>query len=244
MKTNLSLTVLALFATSLMLPMQANAAERQISVNPKLSKIQSFTVDKDEQQAVEVAATNPDEPRQKVTPKAFRVDEKPVVIEEASDETNVDAPKLKPRKKNTLRFRVEDQSEQASAAPTQDDDQDVASSQEDRPAILLKDRVKLSKNAPAVTEDEPTTDDADHSADIAADTSAPEEETLADTTEEPVAEPVIRNKHRVYYYASKQKFYDQYQQDDYASAQSSYVQDDYAYQQAYTGSSCHQNNNY
>jgi hypothetical protein len=246
MKTTLSFTALALFTTSLLLPMQASAADRQISVNPKLTKIEKFTVNKDEQQAVDVATTAPDEPKQKVTPKAFRVDDNPVVTDEASNDETSDTPKPK----KAFRFRVEDQSEQAAATPTQDDDEEVASSQDDRPANLPTQEVKLvKKQRPAPVEsndEEATTDDTDHSADIAADTN---DDVNADTSEEPVAAPVGREKHRMYYYASKQNAYDQ-TQDDYTEAEPVTYSYSHRYVQSYqpryyAGSSCrHSYNGY
>jgi hypothetical protein len=238
MKTTLSLTALALFATTLIAPMQANAADRQISVNPKLSKIQTFTVDKDEQNALEVATTTPDETEQKVTPKAFRVDDKPVVTDEASNDETTETPKPK----KAFRFRVEDQSEQAAATPTQNDDQDVATAQDDRPANQPTQEAKLvKKQRPAPVEsndDESTTDDTDHSADIA-----------ADTSDEPVAAPVHREKHRMYYYAAKQNSYEQVQEDDAEAEPVTYsYRHHYAqsYQPSYyAGSSCqHSYNGY
>ena len=208
MKTTLSLTALGLLATSLLLPMQASAADRQISVNPKPSKIQTFTVENDDQQAVDVAATETDKAQQKVTPKAFRVDDKPVVTEEAANEDATDTPEIAPPKKKAFRFRVEDQSEQAAATPSQEEDQDVAVSEDDRPAKLLNEKVKLvKKQRPAPIEnndDEATADETDHSAEIA-----------GDTSDETVDAPVVRQKHRMYYYAKKQNSYEQ-AQDDYS----------------------------
>jgi hypothetical protein len=145
-----------------------------------------------------------------VTPKAFRVDDKPVVTDASNDETTET-----PKPKKAFRFRVEDQSEQAAATPTQDDDQDVATSQDDHPVNQPTQEVKLvKKQRPAPVEsndDEATTDDTDHSADIAADTS---DDVNADRSDEPVAAPVHREKHRIYYYAAKQNSYEQVQEDD------------------------------
>jgi hypothetical protein len=262
MKNTLSLTALALLATALLAPMNANAADRQITVNPK--KFPSFTVNRDEAPGVDVAEAAPAEKPIKVSPKAFRVDDKPVqeandtpkfkpkkqkpvqfkvedrpgVIEQASD----DAPRFTPKPKNkTLRFRVEDQNDQAAAEPTRDDENEVAATDNDRPVNLLNEKVKLIKKvkpAPVeADEEEATTDDTDHSADIAADTGE----------EEAVEAPVKRKAPRLYYYASKQKTYEAHQ--DYNFETPAYEedmhQDNYSYQDSgYTGSSCHQNLSY
>ena len=61
MKTTLNLTTagaaLVLLATTLAIPMQANAADRQISINPRLDKLKTFTVQSDDKEAagIEVA---------------------------------------------------------------------------------------------------------------------------------------------------------------------------------------------
>jgi hypothetical protein len=275
MKTSLSFTALALLATGLIMPMQADAANRQISVN---SKLQSFTVNNDAPAGADVADATPTAPKSKVTPKFFRVndkpagadiadttadapqpkvrpkffrvDDKPAASEEAS---NDDTPVITPKKKNTFRFRVEDKSEQAATAPAEVGDDDVASSDSERPANLLNEKVKLVKKVrPAPVEnndDEATTDDTDHSAEIAADAG---EDVTAEASDEPAVKQPGEGKNRMYYYASKQKSYEQIQDDDYAEAEPatysyrqeyvpsyrhSYVSNDYA------GSSCHQSYN-
>jgi hypothetical protein len=303
MKTSLSLAALALFATSLVMPMQAEAADRQISVNRK--KLQTFTVNtsaddtivvadanpsdpqtteppkatgaepdqniefsvknddqpaefkvgNDEEAVVKVAEVTPDEPVAKIKPKAFRVQEKQAVVEDASNEDNSDTPQIKPNKTQEFRVSVQDEPEQA--APSQDGEDEVASSETERPASQFKDRVKPTKKlrpAPVESNDEEaTTDDTDHSADIAADTS---EEPAVEETEEPVAAPTVRHKYQTYYYHAKQAAYEN-TQDDYAEAEpvtyqyrhnytpsyrQSYVQ---SYQpRYYARSSCHQNNSY
>lgn len=303
MKTTLSLAALALFATSLVMPMQADAADRQISVNRK--KLQTFTVNNgaddttvvadsnpgepqntatpkvagaepdqtiefkvknddqpaefkvgnDEQAGVKVAEVTPEAPVAKVKPKAFRVQEKPAVIEDASNEDNSNTTQIKPNKAQEFRVSVEDEPEQA--APSQDGEDEVASSETEAPASQLKEAVKPTKKlrpAPVESnEDEATTDDTDHSADIAADSN---EEPAVEETEEAVAVPVVRHKYQTYYYHAKQAAYEN-TQDDYADAEpvtytyrhtyapsyrQSYVQ---SYQpRYYARSSCHQNNNY
>lgn len=127
MKTTLSFTALALLATALLAPMNANAADRQITVDKK--KFQTFTVQRDEAPAVDVADANPAEKPIRVSPKAFRVDEAPVQVSNegagakpkkqrpakfkvedsfAVEEASIDTPKLQPRKQKQLRFKVED----------------------------------------------------------------------------------------------------------------------------------------
>ncbi len=273
MKSTLSFTALALLATGLIMPMQADAANRQISVK---GKIQTFTVNNDAPAGADVADATPDAPQPKVTPKffrvndkpasaeiadatedapqpkvtpkAFRVDDKPAASEEAS---NDDTPVIAPKKNKTFRFRVEDQSEQAAAAVDSEDD--VASSDNDRPANLLNEKVKLVKKVrPAPVEsndDETTTDDTDHSAEIAADAG---EDVTAEALDEPALNQPGEGKNRMYYYASKQKSYEQVQEDDYAQAEPvtysyrhNYVP---SYRHSYvsnyyTGSSCHHSYN-
>jgi hypothetical protein len=298
MKTTLSLAALALFATSLALPMQASAADRQISVNGK--KLQTFTVNNsaddtvavaddngnvapkaadaapaqnlefsvknddqpaefkvgnDEEAVVKVAEIAPDEPVAKIKPKAFRVQEKPTVIEDASNEDNSDTPQVKPNKTQEFRVSVEDEPEQA--APSQNGEDDVASSETEAPASQLNDSVQSSKKlrpAPVESNDEEaTSDETDHSADIAADT---DEQPAVEEAEEPVASPTVRHKYQTYYYHAKQAAYEN-TQDDYAEAEpvtyqyrhnyapsyrQSYVQ---SYQpRYYARSSCHQNTGY
>ncbi len=127
MKTTLSFTALALLATALLAPMNANAADRQITVDKK--KFQTFTVDRDEAPAVDVADAKPADAPIRVSPKAFRVDEAPVQVTNegagakpkkqrpakfkvedsfAVEEASIETPKLQPRKQKQLRFKVED----------------------------------------------------------------------------------------------------------------------------------------
>jgi hypothetical protein len=285
MKTTLSLAALALFATSLVAPMQANAADRQISVNGK--KLQTFTVNdraddsaavveenlaepqkasgaepdktiefsvkndeqpaefkvgNDEQAAIEVAAVTPEQPRAKVKPKAFRVDPEPAANDEASNDDNSGTPKFKPKNKKPVQFKFTVEN-----PPEQNDEDNVASSETERPAKKLR-------PAPVQNNDEEASrDETDHSDDIAADSN---QQPAVDETEEAEAAPVTRHKYQTYYYKAKQASYEQIQ-DDYADAEPvtytyrqnhvptyshRYVQ---SYQpRYYAGSSCHQNNNY
>jgi hypothetical protein len=219
MKTHLNLTTAAvallLFATPLVLAITARAADRQITVNPK--NFPTFTVNNDSEPAADVATTAPDAPPAKVTPKAFRVDDKPVLTEDASSEDAKPPVKFPRKKEDSFRFRVEDRSQQAVAEPTQDDDEDVAPPPAARPANLLNETVKLVKKPAAIqpadeaTPDAANTDDSDHSAEISADSN---EEPVSDTADEPAAESVAPSKHRMYYYASKQKSYEQSHADD------------------------------
>jgi hypothetical protein len=290
MKNALSLTALALLATALVAPMQADAANRQITVNgKKLDNVPTFTVN--DSQDAEVADATPEAPQ--VVPKAFRVDDKPGARDEANNEDNTDAPvitpkkpvtkrfrvedkqevadeasvdnppEITPKKNKTFRFRVEDQSDAAAAAPGLDTEDDVASSDNDRPASLLNEEVKLVKKPrPAPVEsqdDEAATDETDHSADIAADSNGDV------TSDEVVEAPVARHKPRVYFYAEKQNSYDRIQNhefsndyingDDYAEPVTYSYQHIYApsyqpryvahsYQPRYYGSSCHNRSYY
>ena len=220
---------LVLFATTSALSVSANAAERQISVNPK--NFPTFTVNSDKEPVTDESVTAPLEPAAKVTPKAFRVDEKPVVTEEASNE-ETDVPKKIPRKKeDSFRFRIEDRSQQAASPSSQDDDGDVALAPVKRPATLLN--------------DETNSDDTDHSAEINADQNDENDEAVAETSEEPATQTVAPKKPRVYYYASKQKSYEQAHMNEVSDEPS-----DTDYQHSaeptyydYTGSSCNHSYN-
>jgi hypothetical protein len=163
MKTTLSFTALALLATALILPMQASAADRQISINPKVKTFSVQTTP--EVQAEDVAEAAPSEPQKKVVPKFFRVNDQPTATEVASSED----PKPPTKRVKTQEFRVDDTSEQAAAAPTQDEADDVATTETDRPANQLNEKVKLVKKVPAQIEDtsseEATADTSDETDD-------------------------------------------------------------------------------
>ncbi len=250
MKTHLNLTTAAvallLFATPLVLSITAHAADRQISVNPK--DFPTFTVNNDTAPGADVATTNPGAPPVKVTPKAFRVDDKPAVTEEAAIEDAKPPVKIPRKKEDSFRFRIEDRSQQAVSEPALDDGEDVALAPAERPANLLNEKIKLVKKPEPVqpddeaTTDESKSDDSDHSAEISGDAN---EEPAADTAEAPALESVAPSKHRMYYYASKQKSYEQSHADD-ASVEPEYSD----YQQSseptyydYSGASCNHSYN-
>ena len=277
MNRTLSLTTasaaLVLFATSLLSPMQANAADRQISVNPNLAKLKTFTVDtRNEDKAVEVANTTPEapkntkrfrveteeteqavtEPQQKpkntkrfrveteeteqaatepkltpknVKPKAFRVDT------EENEEVAL-APELKKKQPKVKEFRVDEESGEVADTPTPSDDEDNASTDEDRPVNTLN-----KKKAPVVADDEQdATSDEDKEEAIAADSpetnaQADDEEAVAEADEDD-GEPTILKKFKpgkkVRYVVKHNTYYQN--------------QEDYGYQaQSYDTPSCHNN---
>jgi hypothetical protein len=159
-----------------------------------------------------------------------------------------------PKSSKSQQFTVPGEQEQFSVEPNSDAQGELAPEQTERPLQLLSEKPKATKKfrpAPIEPNDEQALDDTDQSAainDDQPDTSAPVDEAFAETPEEPAFEPVVREKHRMYYYASKQKSYDKVQQDDYAetepvtySYRHHYVQ---SYQpRYYAGSSCHHSYN-
>jgi hypothetical protein len=210
MKTTLNLTTaavaLVLFATSTAMLTPANAADRQITVNPK--NFPTFTVNKD----VEQAAT---EPR-----------DTPV--------------KIKRTKEDSFRFRIEDKTQQAAAPPSLDEEEQDIATPDDRPAKLLNEQAKLIKK-PAPAE----TDESDNAADIAEDQPEADSEAVADSNEDAATPEVRKTRHRTYYYASKQKSFEQSHQEDdstetvYNDDQQSEVPTYYDY----TGASCNHSYN-
>jgi hypothetical protein len=231
MKTTLSFTALALLATSLIMPMQASAADRQITVN---SKIQSFSVEKTaDTQDVEVADVAPTEPQKKVSPRFFRVNDQPEATQVSSNDDNNNEPKFTPKKKKSFRFQVEKPAPQSAAIPAEDDDSEVASSEDDRPANLLNEKVKLVKKAPApqIEDDAAINEDSDNEA-IAADqpkTAAPAEDAETESDDDALVAQMVaevkRRKHHVV-------------------VEDNYQYDDAGYEQSYSGSSCHNTNSY
>jgi hypothetical protein len=239
MKTTLNLTTavvaLSLFATASILSTAAEAADREISVNPK--NFPTFTVNKDNEAPAEVATKAPDEAPQAVKPKAFTVNEKP----EAKEDVAADQAKPRPR---VLREKpnarpVDDNVELAGTKPIIDDEQDAS------PANPLDENAKLIKKQPpeqGAPDDEATTDDGDHADEIAADKNQPDGADVADTTEEPVTEPIAPRKPRTYYYAAKQKSYEQSHEHDDVMVEpvaDSYQHSDMPTYYDYSGASCH-----
>ena len=244
MNTALNLTTaavaLVLFATSSIIMTPANAADRQITVNPK--NVPTFTVNNDAEQPADVAATTPDEPQQKITPKAFRVGEKPAAVEQTSTETGNKPPKFKRTKEDSFRFRIEDKAQQAAVPPSLDDGEQEMATPAERPANLLNEQAKLVKKLPPapVNSEEP-----DNAADIAADQPEADDDAIANTTDEVATPEVRKSKHRTYYYASKQKSYEQSHEDD-ASTETVYNDDQQSEVPTYydyTGASCNHSYN-
>lgn len=230
MKTTLSLSAaaLALIATALILPMQAQAADRQISVKQK--KFPTFTVDDSSQQDngnTDTAEANPP----KIGVKEFRVNDDEVKPQPAAvDDQDIaqEEPAPKPKKQKTLRFKVKDQSEQALSTPAQDEADDVAEAPAEQPSNLLNEKVKLVKKPRIESNDE-----QEEAAAPADDTS---EDVAADTTE--TEEATDPNELR-YYVLKKKHHAVQYQTEE------SYQPTTYTYQEpSYTGYSCHNNNGY
>jgi hypothetical protein len=260
MKSTLNLTTaavaLVLFATTSIIMTPANAADRQITVNPK--NFPTFTVNNDAGKPADVAITTPDQPQQKITPKAFRVDEKPATVEQASTESGNEQSKIKRTKEDSFRFRIEDKAQQAAETPVLDDEEDATASPSQRPSNLLNEQAKLVKKlrpAPAVDSEpvdssqDATTEDTDNAADIAADQPETNDEAVANTDDEVATPEISKNKHRTYYYASKQKSYEQSHEDD-ASTETVYNDEQPTYQQSevptyydYTGASCNHSYN-
>jgi hypothetical protein len=229
MKTTLSLSAaaLALIATALILPMQAQAADRQISVKQK--KFPTFTVD-DSGQLDNANTDTAEATPPKVKVQEFRVNDDEVKPLPASgndqDTADVEAAP-QPKKQKTLRFKVKDQSEQALSTPAQDEADDVAEAPADQPSNLLNEKVKLVKKPRVESNDEQEeaaapVDDAND--DVAADTTDTEEAT---------------DPNELRYYVLKKKHHVQYQEEE------SYQPTTYNYQEpSYTGYSCHNNNGY
>ena len=244
-----SSAALVLIASALALPMQANAADRQIVPT---AKIKSFTVqDTAEAGATDVAA-NPEDaaPRRKKL-KTFRVEE-----DSAEQANNGGGSKIKPKS-----FTVEDESEQAEAAPTvkpkrpappkiqefrvDEDTGEVADTptveNEEEDVAAAEPAPKPKKLKPAPVEDreeaaaEPDVSEEEQAAAIAGDQpEAAAEEPEVAAAEEDDGEPTILRKISK---VSKVKRYKHYQSYD-------GVQDDYAYQPSAYGSNCHQNYSY
>jgi hypothetical protein len=221
MKTTLSLSAaaLALVATALILPMQAQAADRQISVNQK--KFPTFTVD-DSSQADVTNTTTAEATPPKIGVKEFRVNDdevkpRPAAVDE--QDTAQDEPAPQPKKQKTLRFKVQDQSQQALSTAAQDEADDVAEAPAEQPSNLLSGKVKLVKKPRVENNDE----QEDASEDVAADTTDKEEAT---------------DPNELRYYVLKKKHHVQYQEEE------SYQPTTYNYQEpSYIGYSCHNNNN-
>jgi hypothetical protein len=129
-----SAAALVLFATTLVAPVTASAADRQIVVNPK---IKTFRVDDAVKGgATEVATTEDEQVSGKVKPKAFTVDDSndqadngPVTTPDRPNEQDIFTVEDKviaendpvvtpqpPKRPKTQEFRVEDESEQAAEA--------------------------------------------------------------------------------------------------------------------------------
>ncbi len=174
MKTTLNLTTagaaLVLFASTLVMPMQANAADRQISVKPRLDKIKSFTVKSDDKAAaaIEVASTS----RDKAQP-TFDVDDQPAVNvnDGTQEQANNDraTPPKPPKVLNTKKFTVPAERDEAVVpstgttqefrVPNDNADADPAEqpNQQDRP-VRFKFEVKNESTQAA---QEPKFDDED-----------------------------------------------------------------------------------
>ena len=230
MKTTLSLSAaaLALIATALILPMQAQAADRQISVKQK--KFPTFTVDdssKLDNAKTDTAEASPP----KIGVKEFRVNDDEVKPQPAAgndQDTAEVEPAPKPKKQKTLRFKVKDQTEQALSTPAQDEAEDVAEAPAEQPSNLLNEKVKLVKKPRVESNDEQEEEAAapadDTSEDVAADTTETEEAT---------------DPNELRYYVLKKKHHNvQYQTEE------NYEPTTYNYQEpSYTGYSCHNNSN-
>lgn len=238
MKTILNLTTasaaLVLFATTLIMPMQANAADRQISVEAKTKNFKAFKV-QDTNQENEVASVEEQQPPKRVTAKSFRVDEaandQPTSNEEVVTEANTE-PKFtpkKPRKPFPKQFRVPAESDQADTTPA--DDEVTTPAPKKLPTKILTKKIKIVEQAPVENEEETAAAEEDKLDAIAAD--QPEEATAeAEADVQAEEEPVIVKKVAK---LKQRKAYIEYQD----------IEDDYGYQeQSYNGSSCHNNNNY
>jgi hypothetical protein len=230
MKKTFSLSALALIATALILPMQAQAADRQISVKQK--KFPTFTVDDSSQ--LDSANTNTDIAEAKppkIGVKEFRVNDEevkpqPATVDDQDIAQEESAPT--PKKKKTLRFKVQDQPEQALSTPAQDEADDVAEAPAEQPSNLLNEKVKLVKK--------PRVESNDEQEDAAAPVDDTSEDVAADTTD--TEEATDPNELR--YYKLKKKHYAvQYQTEE------SYQPTTYNYQEpSDSGYSCHNNNGY
>ncbi len=246
MKTTLNLTTagaaLVLFASTLVMPMQANAADRQISINPRLDKIKTFTVQTDDKPAagVEVASTSEEKPSRPGKIQEFRVNDDDIA------EVEPVKPPSQPKQPNTKRFKVEDSSEQAAQEPTVQqptfDDEDAEEPADvSRPAKLLTKKVKP---APVDAEEgsdvtDQVTEEAKNEA-IASD--QPEETAEAATDDDAALQQeyaeLLRQKHEILLKRAHQQYQDDGSYQD--SYQPTYQQ---SYQTNYEGSSCHNNNN-
>jgi hypothetical protein len=242
MKTTLNLTTagaaLVLFASTLVMPMQANAADRQISINPRLDKIKTFTVQTDDKETagVDLASTSPEIPTKPVKTQEFRVnDDDTAEVEQVK-------PPSQPKQPNSKRFKVDDSSEQAAQEPVvqqptfdnEDADEPPVSS---RPAKILTQKVKP---APVETEEgSDVTEEVDNEV-IAAD--QPEATAEAATDDEAAMQKeyaeLLRQKHEILLKRAHQQYQDDGSYQD--SYQPTYQQ---SYQTNYEGASCEHNNN-
>jgi hypothetical protein len=219
MKTTLSLSALALIATALILPIQAQAADRQISVNEK--KFPTLTADDSGQlgklgDTAEAApidvtedATASDDVQPTPRPK------KPKTQRFEVPETADAEPVRPPKKVKPFKFEVPEQPEQAQSNPAQDEADDVAEVPTEQPSNLRNERVKLLKTPrPQITDDQQSED-------------------IAVGTEEANDPNELR-----YYVLNKKKHYVQYQDEE------AYQPTTYTYQEpGYNAAPCHKSYN-
>lgn len=260
MKNALCLSAAALALFTIALPMQADAADRQISVKQK--KFTTFTVDDSSQldsigKTADTAEANSpkigvkefrvddskraDANPQDVKPKAFRVKDnqraegapkigKIQSVTVVDDDSAEVKPAPQPRKPKTLRFKVKDQSEQALSAPVQDETDETADVQSEESSNVLNQEVKLVKKPKIKVPAVETDEEEEAPADDQTEEAAAPEDDHSADIAADTNAEEATDPNELRYYVLKKKHYNQ------AKADYSYQEPTYTYQEpSYSG---------